>query len=335
MKHLFAALIIAASFAVSCRSNNHENTDNSANTSREQEAEKQQVKKNQEDASKLAKHREDSLKAIAAAQQKPEGLTYHFEYKKIWKTKDSFDGYKHQALLAALNRVDITHLKYLDSFIVPDRYTDSLADYLPFPKVMPSLANVNKILIFSYSTQTFAAYENGNLVLTGPTNMGKKSTPTPTGLFFCNWKSKEAHSTVDKSWILKWNFNVSNFGGVGFHQYTMPGYPVSHSCMRLWASQAETLYNWAEQWKLKGSELLAKGTPVIIYGEYPFGKTRPWFKLVTDSKLLDISVEELDTIIAPHLDEIMQAQENRVHVMNGEAATDTTKVDTTKRVAGA
>lgn len=334
MKHLIAALVVAASLAVSCSSNNDHEKDAAASNKHIYDRQHAQ-EKNKATAALLARHREDSLKAIAAQQSKPDGLTYHFEYKKVWKTKDSFDGYQHQALLAALNRVDITHLKYLDSFIVPDKYTDSLADYLPFPRVMPSLANVNKIIIFSYPTQTFAAYEYGNLVLTGPTNMGKKSTPTPTGLFFCNWKSKEAHSTVDKSWVLKWNFNVSNFGGVGFHQYTMPGYPVSHSCMRLWASQAETLYNWAEQWKLKGSELLAKGTPVIIYGEYPFGKTRPWFKLPNDSKLLDISVEELQKIIEPHLEEIMQAQQNRMNVLNGETSTDTAKVDTTKRVAGA
>jgi hypothetical protein len=45
---------------------------------------------------------------------------YHFEYKKIWSKKDSFEGYAHQRLLAAINRVDEKHLKHLDSFLVPN-----------------------------------------------------------------------------------------------------------------------------------------------------------------------------------------------------------------------
>ena len=166
---------------------------------------------------------------------------YHFEYKKIWSKKDSFEGYTHQRLLAAINRVDEKHLKHLDSFLVPHQYDDSLAHYFPFPIQSAILSDINKIIIFSYPTQSFAAYERGHLILTGPTNMGKKLSQTPLGLFFCNWKSKEIRSTVDNDWILKWNFNVSNIGGVGFHQYDLPGYPASHSCMRLWAQQAEFL----------------------------------------------------------------------------------------------
>lgn len=235
---------------------------------------------------------------------------YHFEYKKIWSKIDSFEGYAHQRLLAAINRVDEKHLKHLDSFLVPNQYDDSLAHYLPFPIQSAVLSDINKIIIFSYPTQSFAAYEKGHLILTGPTNMGKKASKTPLGLFFCNWKSKETRSTVDNDWILKWNFNVSNIGGVGFHQYDLPGYPASHSCMRLWAQQAEFLYYWAEQWTFNAEhQLVAKGTPVIVYGEYPFGKPRPWFVLAQDGKAIDISEENLIEIVQVHKASILAEQQ--------------------------
>ena len=247
-------------------------------------------------------------------------VQYHCEYKKIWSKKDSFEGYAHQRILAAINRVDEKHLQRLDSFLVPNQYYDSLAQYFPFPTQSAVLSDIDKIIIFSYPTQSFAAYEKGNLILTGPTNMGKKASKTPLGLFFCNWKSKETRSTVDNDWILKWNFNVSNIGGVGFHQYDLPGYPVSHSCMRLWAQQAEFLYYWAEQWKLNAvQQLLAKGTPVIVYGEYPFGKPRPWFVLAQDPKALDITEENLSAILQVHIATILAEQQKRADLIASSA----------------
>lgn len=239
-------------------------------------------------------------------------LTYRFAYKKDWSRKDSFEGFAHQELITAINRTDKKHLLRLDSFLMPNVFNEKLSLYFPFPQKAACLTGISKLIIFSYATQSFAAYENGALVLSGPTSMGKKSTPTPTGLFFCNWKSKETRSTVDPSWILKWNFNVSNFGGVGFHQYDLPGYPASHSCLRLLAEQAEFLYTWADQWILKGGNLMAHGTPVLIYGQYPFGKPRPWFALAQDAAALDIKEEDLAKIIEPHLEKILLAQQTRI-----------------------
>lgn len=258
--------------------------------------------------------RPDSISAKAsepALPQAPE-IHYHFAYKREWSRKDSFEGAQHRDLLAIINRVDDRHLNRLDSFIVPDRFDLSPAEYLPFPLYSDSLRSFRKIILFSYPSQTFAAYEAGKLVLTGPTNMGKKSTKTPTGLFFCNWKAKETRSTVNEEWILKWNFNVSNMGGVGFHQYDLPGYPVSHSCMRLLEHHAKFLYSWADQWKLTAQGTLAqKGTPVVIFGAYPFGAPRPWFALVNDPHALDISEEALAAIVQPYKDAILSAQESR------------------------
>src|SRR5690606_35072798 len=126
----------------------------------------------------------------------------------------------------------------------------------------------------------YGVYEKGQLIKWGATNMGKKATPTPTGLFFANWKGKRVVSTVNSSWILQYNFNIHNTGGVGWHQYEMPGYPASHSCLRLFLEDAMWLYDYAEQWTLQSGQKIANGTPVIVFGEYPWGQSKPWFAVL-------------------------------------------------------
>ena len=141
--------------------------------------------------------------------------------------------------------------------------------------------------------------------------MGKKSTPTRANLYSCNWKAKRSVSTVNSKWILNWNFNISNFGGVGFHEYAMPGYPASHSCMRLLADDAKFLYYWAEQWIIKDKVEVAKGTPVIIHGEYPYGGAKPWYDLVNNPDALRYNEDSMKDIVAPHLEKILKRQEQR------------------------
>ncbi len=253
----------------------------------------------------------DTVSTILETASTP-ALTYKFYYKSDLKHKDSLGWTAHLESIAAINRVDMEHLYRLDSFLIPSILNDSLSAYLPFPTYYPSISDIDKIIFFSYATQSFAAYQNGKLFLAGPTNMGKKKTPTPTGLYYCNWKSKEAISTVDKTWILKWNFNVINLDGVGFHQYDLPGYPASHSCMRLWAKHAEQLYYWADQWLLSSKQkLVAKGTPVLIFGSYPWSKPRPWFALAQEPQALNYSFQSLDSLILPLKAQILEAQQQR------------------------
>lgn len=221
-----------------------------------------------------------------------------------------------QDIILSLSRLDARHIGKKDTLVVPDTFATDLRSYAPFPFYMPVLKEVHKMVFFSYPAQAFAAYEQGRLVRWGPTSLGKKSTPTPTGLFFANWKARETISTVDDEWKLKWNFNIWNKGGVGWHEYAMPGYPASHSCLRLLEPDAKFLYNWAHMWILKNNEtLLAQGTPVLVYGEYPWGQGRPWLKLAGDPKALDISKEALEELIRPHLDNIMAKQQQRDSVI--------------------
>lgn len=215
------------------------------------------------------------------------------------------------AALQFINRCDAAALKGKDTVLVPNQYVDVI-QYTPFPYHVEALKDVKKIVFFSYPAQIFAAYEYGDLVHTGPTNMGRKADPTPTGLFFANWKAEETKSTFNDEWILKWNFNIENKLGVGWHQYQMPGYPASHSCLRMLEEDAKTMYEWADQWDLQGTDnVRANGTPVIVFGAYPFGSRKPWLALLDNPKALDITEDALTAEIQPHLEKIMAEQKKR------------------------
>ncbi len=215
------------------------------------------------------------------------------------------------AIVLKLNRVDASSWKRLDTMVIPDRIDTNWMAYSVFPQSLPLLKDVRKMIFFAYYPEAFALYEAGRLTRWGPTNMGKKASPTPTGLFSCNWKALESTSTVDEDWKLKWNFNVWNKGGVGFHQYQLPGYPASHSCMRLLEEDARYIYDWADQWILRNGQLAAQGTPVFIFGSYPFGKGKPWWKLVEDPAALNIPADTLNGLLQPQLDKILARQAQR------------------------
>ncbi|MBL7719949.1 MAG: L,D-transpeptidase [Flavipsychrobacter sp.] len=210
--------------------------------------------------------------------------------------------------LQFVNRCDEAALRKKDTVLVPSVFTEVM-QYSPFPFRVSGLNEVKKIVFFSYPAQVFAAYENGYLVHTGPTNMGRKADPTPTGLYFCNWKAEETTSTFNDEWELKWNFNIENKLGVGWHQYAMPGYPASHSCLRMLEADARKMYAWADEWVLEGTDnVKANGTPVIVFGNYPFDGEKPWMALVADPKALDISEEALMQQVQPHLQKIRDEQ---------------------------
>lgn len=253
---------------------------------------------------------------VKIERKKPNNITYHFENTKTWLKQVANDTTQLN-LAYALNRTDAENFKKLDSVIVSTDASGDIAYYMPFPLEVSYLKDVNKIIYFSYPTQTFAAYENGELIYTGPTNMGRKKDKTPTGLFFTNWKAEETKSTFNDEWELKWNFNIENKLGVGFHQYSLPGYPASHSCLRLQEKDAKKLYVWADQWELEDKETVkVKGTPVIVFGAYPFGDPKPWYQLVKDPNSLSISDSEIEKITQPHLNTILKEQKNREAFQN-------------------
>ena len=251
------------------------------------------------------------VKRVPIARHQPKSVSYQTENAKEWLSVNIKDS-KKLRIAIAVNRTDKENFAQMDSVIVPVDMTGDLEYYLPFPLSVPFLKDIDKIIYFSYSTQTFATYENGELIYTGPTNMGRKQDPTPTGLFYANWKAEESISTFNDEWELRWNFNVENLLGVAWHQYSLPGYPASHACMRLQEKDARYLYDWADQWILTDKDkVLVKGTPVIVFGSYNFDAPKPWLQLIENPKALDISESEMKNQTERFLKEILAEQENR------------------------
>lgn len=216
-----------------------------------------------------------------------------------------------QYLILALNRLDQKNRWRADTLIIPEAFEEDFLKYTPFPLQVDLLKDVEKLVVFSYSYHAFGVFEQGKLVKWGPSSLGKKDTPTKKGLHFTNWKKKLAISTVDSDWKLPYNFNIHNTLGIGWHQYDLPGFHASHSCLRLLEADAKWLYEWADMWVLtnQGREVEAKGTPVLVYGESDF-KSKPWLELLKDPAANEILEEELTNELSPLLEEILKEQKN-------------------------
>lgn len=203
-----------------------------------------------------------------------------------------------QKAIYALNRIEERKVRVGKTLVVPDTLFDDIFNYSPFPKNLELLSDIPKTVLISQRVQGIALYENGKLVKWGPVSSGKKSTPTPNGLHYGNYKAREKVSTVDDSWLLPFYFNFMNFDGVGVHQYELPGYPASHACVRLYMADAKYIYDWAQQWELTPNQKYVhkNGTPFMVYGEYDYDAPAPWLQLVTNNKSNEITESELETL---------------------------------------
>ena len=181
-------------------------------------------------------------------------------------------------ILQKLNRSDLQHLDHLRALVVPDIWLDDELAYSPMPRQFPRGRQHRRVVIVYLPAQVFGAYEYGELVRWGPVSTGRRTDPTPTGLFHLNWR-KQAHvSTIDPDWVMPWAFNFENRVGLAFHEQDLPGRPASHGCVRLLGVDAQWLFEWADTWTLHadGARVLKLGTPVLILGEYDFAAAPPW-----------------------------------------------------------
>lgn len=242
-------------------------------------------------------------------------ITYHLQRNNTTSRQwlSSIRSQDSLGILMAVNRTDRMFLNWLDTLIVPDTFVLDTKAYSPFPACISSLCDIHKVILFSYRLQAFGAYQNGNLQRWGPVSMGQKSTLTPTGLFHTNWKTYRAISTVNRDWIMYWYFNLDNFTGMSMHQYALPGFPSSHQCIRLLEKDARWLYYWAEQWILKDRfTIAAYGTPVLIFGNYAFGKRRPW---MAGKNAQTITEGEIQTTTNKFLSIVLSRQQRRDSVL--------------------
>lgn len=198
------------------------------------------------------------------------------------------------ALLEKLNRADRDHLGRLEVLVIPDRWEADELDYSPLPREVRALAPQRKALVIHQPAQVFGAYENGRLVRWGPVSSGRREHPTPSGLFHLNWRSRGRHSTVDPTWYMEWYFNFHNGRGLALHQYTLPGRPASHACVRLLERDARWIYGWGEGWEVdeRGWELRQPGTLLWILGEYDFDAPPPWLSEAAPHPPIEVRIPE-------------------------------------------
>lgn len=221
-----------------------------------------------------------------------------------FQTRGAVDSFKtrfsaeEQDIIFALNRMDSWRLKEGKTLVIPDTLTGDLMDYSPFPDHLEILDSVPKAVLISRRIQAIALYEKGKIINWGPVSTGKESTQTPVGLYYGNYKAKRKISTINKDWIMPYYFNYMNHEGVGTHKYTLPGYPASHGCVRLREQEAISIYNWADQWKLNSNEqvVLRNGTPFMVFGDFDFADSPPWFRMAEDPEINSVSSDELDTL---------------------------------------
>jgi hypothetical protein len=211
------------------------------------------------------------------------------------------------SVVLKINRVDRRHIHNGSTLIIPDA-TDDFMALSPFPQKIELARPVLKLLLISRRVQAFGAYEAGELVRWGPTSTGRKSKPTPAGLYHTNWKTIEKRSTVKHEWILRWYYNLENREGISIHQYDLPGRPASHACVRLLEDDAQWIYDWADGWTLSDDRrsILAYGTPVVIFGEYDFDEPPPWKQLPEDPNATTITINEIEEALKSHLQTIQE-----------------------------
>ena len=182
-------------------------------------------------------------------------------------------------LIEKLNRTDLKHLPRLDRVVLPSEWRSEL-EHSPFPPMYAAAATAPKLLVVDQPSQAFAAYEHGRLVHWGPTSTGRQAKPTPSGRYDLNWRARTRTSTLSGEWRLNWYFNFHNFRGLAFHEFDLPGVPASHACVRLLARDAMWIYNWGQSWILDAAgQLMQRGTPVVIVGQYAFDAEKPWLSL--------------------------------------------------------
>jgi len=200
------------------------------------------------------------------------------------------------ALLAKLNHADANHLARLPRIVVPDRWDANELLYSPMPQFIQRLSSENKVVVVDLAAQVFGGYEDGRLVRWGPVSSGDRRHRTPPGTYHLNWHARVRVSSEDPTWIMPWYFNFSSGKGLGLHQYSLPGKPASHGCVRLLAVDAKWLYAWGDGWTMASDtrEVTRPGTLVLLVGAYDFTAPQPWLKPQWWARGVSLPLEQRD-----------------------------------------
>lgn len=189
-------------------------------------------------------------------------------------------------ILMTLNRKELRFLGKSDSVLIPESIHQNILAYSCFPLYYPAASEIPKIIIVSNKLQSYACYENGRLVRFAAANTGKERTPSFPGRYALVWKIRKHRSSLDSNWIMPFTWNFHSQAGSAFHQFVMPGRPVSHSCVRQFIDDAEWLFSWGEGRKNDslGKSKPFSGTPVLIVDIFDFSRPKygPWLDLISN-----------------------------------------------------
>ncbi len=175
------------------------------------------------------------------------------------------------AIAPLLGQPDVTMLRTGDSIVLPARPDDfDLAPlaFAPYDRSWPGAAEIERAIVVDLTSQTWAAYGQGQLLRWGPVSTGKASTPTPTGRYTMNWRAMERESSEappGETWLMRYVMNIYAVRGIHLHQYNVvpSGPPEGHGCIRLVTSDAQWMWNWT------GGDTTTPGTVVIVQGTTP------------------------------------------------------------------
>lgn len=195
-----------------------------------------------------------------------------------------------------LNRKEMRFMRVKDTLIVPDTIINDTRAYSVFPQYYHESRNIPKILLVSNKYQCYAAYEYGVQVKFAAVNSGKEKTQTYPGRYALTWKDRLRRSSLDSNWVLPFTWNFHKYAGNAFHQFAMPGYPASHSCIRQFMNDAKWLFEWGKGAKNDSNvtQIWLSGTPVIIIDAFDFSrpKTGPWVALKSNQFKIDYLPED-------------------------------------------
>lgn len=186
-----------------------------------------------------------------------------------------------------INRKEFRFFRIGDSIVVPDTIIPDMRAYSVYPPYYCDAKHIPKLIMVSNIYQCYGAYEYGKLVRFAAVNTGKERTPTYPGRYALVWKDKLRKSSLDSNWVLPYTWNFHRYAGNAFHQFDMPGRPVSHSCIRQFLSDAKWLYYWGKGVKLDSNrqQIWMSGTPVIIQGMFDYDRHYgPWLDLANNKE---------------------------------------------------
>ncbi|HCN05009.1 MAG TPA: hypothetical protein DIS79_05255, partial [Bacteroidetes bacterium] len=184
---------------------------------------------------------------------------------------------------------DIYFVRLGDTLVVPDTIMDDLRAYSVFPQYYRAADTIPKLVLISNKWQSYACYEYGELVRFAAANTGEERKPTFPGRYAVNWKQRLRLSSLDSTWRLPFTVNFHQYAGSAFHQFEMPGRPVSHSCVRQFMDDAEWLFKWVKTAKIDTVQhrfVPFTGTPIIITDVFDFTRKRggPWLELTSNAE---------------------------------------------------